>query len=514
MRKLYIFIALFLISVGSFSQTWTWAKKFPALQNGDAQFIETSGPNLVITGGTGSSDIFIMLTDSTGDEIWTNLYYSQPSSILEVNALAINNSDIYVSGTLKGNVQLGNTNFSTADFNGFIIKLNLNGQVSWAKTFGGTGYGEIKDLYFSNNELYFLGLFNNGSQFGSDTLTSASPVGIVVAKLDGFGNINWLTTKDIYAGNYETRLRRQSNGSFIISGTYEGYFQADSISISSGSPHSPYLLSLDQNGIAEWAKNIKGFPFNSGPMEIGGNNEIIFSTTYSYTDGETGYISKYANNNSSPLWEESLFGYGHRSSAMFTDIEVFGNEIYYTGHKHSNYNYAVPDDDTTGITVVAINSSGLILWSDTSVRSHSLVNANAITKGSGKSLYITGKFNGDVSFGSHLISGPNDSTSVFLAKLQMPLLPVGTQESIAQNFLSVYPNPANQILNISIQNPGGNINLELINNVGQTVFTKLIPSSHSDLITIPLNDLIPPGIYILKAGMNSNMFSSRIVVLR
>jgi hypothetical protein len=70
---------------------------------------------------------------------------------------------------------------------------------------------------------------------------------------------------------------------------------------------------------------------------------------------------------------------------------------------------------------------------------------------------------------------------------------VGLYESEADNLITIYPNPVNDILNVDLSNHDAS-NISIINTLGEIVFTENIVANHLSLKT---NNLIS-GIYFIK----------------
>jgi Secretion system C-terminal sorting domain len=78
--------------------------------------------------------------------------------------------------------------------------------------------------------------------------------------------------------------------------------------------------------------------------------------------------------------------------------------------------------------------------------------------------------------------------------------------------ISVFPNPANNIVNISLDNAGAETNIMLINSMGQVLTTSV--TGHSGNSTTSLNIRnYPSGIYFLRLESGEKMLKTSIVVI-
>ena len=78
--------------------------------------------------------------------------------------------------------------------------------------------------------------------------------------------------------------------------------------------------------------------------------------------------------------------------------------------------------------------------------------------------------------------------------------------------ISVYPNPANNIINISVDGAGSETNITLINSMGQVLVSSL--TSHSGNTTTSMNiHNYPAGIYMVRVGSGEKMLKTSVVVI-
>lgn len=89
---------------------------------------------------------------------------------------------------------------------------------------------------------------------------------------------------------------------------------------------------------------------------------------------------------------------------------------------------------------------------------------------------------------------------------------VGTGKVIKNAEVSVYPNPANQLLNVDVMVPqAANVQVDIFTATGQRVLQKNQPSATSQNIQLELNEL-PAGIYLVRVLVNDEVSTHRIVI--
>lgn len=188
-----------------------WEKTFGG-SNHDAGacVLETSDGGFIIVGrtqsfGNGGKDIWLIKTDSEGNEEWNKTYGSK--GLDEGSYIIETNNGNYI---VTGNFSPGKST-STVGTDIFVMMVNNTGDRIWSKTFGGDhelsdDYGVIVKIV-TDDDLIVLGVLND---FLSNEIKG------LIIKLDQDGNTLWdkkldnLWPKDIIV---------DSDGNYLISGT-------------------------------------------------------------------------------------------------------------------------------------------------------------------------------------------------------------------------------------------------------------------------------------------------------
>ncbi len=156
------------------------------------------------TSSSSSEDGLIMKIDTSGTELWSKSFGGNGSDIFnKVIPLA-----------LGGYLAVGYTNsFGAGNYDGIVVKFDASDKIVWSKTFGGTGNDRIYTvLELSDRSLLISGYTES---FGVQLRD------IMLIKLNNNGNIIWAKTYG-QAGNdwaYSTFLKK-SNGNYLIGGAW------------------------------------------------------------------------------------------------------------------------------------------------------------------------------------------------------------------------------------------------------------------------------------------------------
>lgn len=222
-----------------------------------------------------TEDVFIAKYDVNGNVLWaksgtggTPYFYNQGFSV-SIDA----SGNAYITGeVVSPSITFGST---TIPGNGlFLVKYDTNGNVIWAESGGGKGYGVSAE---TNGNLFLTGWDG----------------GVLIAKYDTNGNMIW---GQIAAGGKALSASADASGNvFITGGFYDSTITFGSITLTNTDTANigysdVFVAKYDANGNALWAKSASGTQFDvgysisadalgnafvSGGIDISGNPSII-----------------------------------------------------------------------------------------------------------------------------------------------------------------------------------------------------------------------------------------------
>jgi len=275
---------------------WVWAKR--TFKGGGNEGISTSTDkegNVFVAGIliqemiTGSidlnpgfyndRDIFVIKYDSSGNTLWGKNFGGRGRDLLHVLKTDVDGGALitgyFESDTIRfDNIILTNTSLSSY-MSFFIAKLDLNGNVVWAKK----GIGNIRDLGVNEGDygglatdidsnIYVVGTFGDGSLTLDDitikhdsTVSSDgcyNPFSSFIAKYNSGGNILW--AKTLIGSNLPPSLAISSRGEIYLHGTSTCSGRAiGNITLQNV---GEFLAKLDTEGNALWVKDLAAEPFS------------------------------------------------------------------------------------------------------------------------------------------------------------------------------------------------------------------------------------------------------------
>jgi uncharacterized delta-60 repeat protein len=232
-----------------------WAKTYGGTNDDRAYSVQqTSDGGYIVAGwtwsfGVGNYDIFLIKTDANGNIIWAKTYGGTYADW----ALSVRQTSD------GGYIMAGITySFGAGNYDILLIKTDANGNVQWAKTYGGTNVDRASSVQQTSDGGYIVAGYTNSFGVGGD---------ILLIKTDANGNIIWAKTYGGTSWDEAFTVQQTSDGGYIVAG-YTSSFGAGSWDI--------FLVKTDANGNVQWAKT------------YGGTNEERARSVQQTSDG--GYI--------------------------------------------------------------------------------------------------------------------------------------------------------------------------------------------------------------------------------
>jgi len=472
-----------------------WLKQFPDVYGehdyGSYLVTDTLSENVYITGNffeplvipDGSTlipeedgSIFIIKYDFNGNHQWAvqeDFFYDESLCLTPDHS-----GNILLSGIFSDNINIGNTSLASAgSYDVFISKYNSQGVFQWARRAGG-------------EEIEYLGLISTDAldnvyltgEFTSENITvdnyaitlNDGDGNILFAKLDPAGEVQWVTSKagceniDDDYWCWPTSIQTDDGGYCYIKGWFRDSTYFDNILLT-----NPYME----------------------------NPRCSFFIAKFDPDGNT-------------LWVNAInekFAYGYDYNQMSIDKEgnvYFGASIKDTVHFGNEYMYI--NSGVTDIFIARYNTSGELEWVKTMESSTGQCWLSSVAVFDESSIFIGGYFNDYLNFDNTSLTSNNQHG--FLA-LMGDLVGITVYERDPETSLfEIYPNPVNDILNISLtnQNVIKNSKVEI-----SDVSGKIVYSNYFNLMdrTIKIDvSSFAGGIYFIKLDSGEKSDVKKVVV--
>ncbi|MFZ8835359.1 MAG: T9SS type A sorting domain-containing protein [Candidatus Caldipriscus sp.] len=231
-----------------------WDEAYSVQQTSDGGYIVAG---YTLSFGAGDYDIFLIKTDANGNVIWSKTYggtgWDWAYSVQQTS----DGGYIVAGYTLS---------FGAGDYDIFLIKTDANGNIIWAKTYGGTGWDWAYSVQQTSDGGYIVAGFTRFFGTGYDD--------IFLIKTDASGNIQWDKTYGGTSGDYASSVQQTSDGGYIVAGVTESFGGA-------------FLVKTDANGNVIWAKTYGGTNYDdaSSVQQTSDGGYIVAGFTDSFGAG-------------------------------------------------------------------------------------------------------------------------------------------------------------------------------------------------------------------------------------
>jgi len=242
-----------------------WAKTYGVTGTEEAYSVQqTSDGGYILAGATiiggSGNEVLLIKTDAFGNVQWAKTY---GGTLADFAHSVQQTSD-------GGYIVAGYTwSFGTGG-DILLIKTDANGNVQWAKTYGGTGADYAFSVRQTSDGGYIVaGRTNSFGAGGSDAF---------LIKTDAFGNVQWSKTYGEAGYDVAYSVRQTSDGGYIVAGG-TGSFGAGFSDI--------FLIKTNASGNLQWAKTYGGTgeDWANSVLQTSDGGYIVVGTTNSFGAG-------------------------------------------------------------------------------------------------------------------------------------------------------------------------------------------------------------------------------------
>ncbi|BDS11941.1 SBBP repeat-containing protein [Aureispira anguillae] len=172
--------------------------------------------------------IFVQKLTPDGDLIWAKSFGGNGYDHGEKIRLDAD-GNIYVTGWFENTVDFaGFTKTASGLRDIFLLKMSSSGTVLWVETFGGAGYTTPNDLIIDDAmNIYMTGGFSVSATFGSQTFTSNGAHDAFVLKMDQGRNLQWVNTLGGNGSDIAISVEVDRNKNVYTTGAFTGTVDFD-----------------------------------------------------------------------------------------------------------------------------------------------------------------------------------------------------------------------------------------------------------------------------------------------
>lgn len=322
--------------------------------------------------------------------------------------------DMILAGSCTDTVAVGNDTLRGGiGHSSFLMKMNMNQEVIWKKTFDTYPSGGFTMLRLDADGNIVLCGNTSGGSIDSIQLAAAGGQDVMVLKFDANGNLLWSKTA---GGSNEDYPNFQSSmdamGNIYINGRfqYRAYFGTDTLRSAYNQSVNSFVVKYDKNGNQQWVRQTSSPEANMGTAieaddygNVYSAGQFLNSVTF---DGHTVhtqitpnlssmYLCKY-DSAGNVIWLKTYEGTQWAHDMMFNK----DGELIITGQLTGNA--ALGSSVLTGGTqsrfTAKFDTSGNAIWGVGSVQE--LIYGGAMTQDENRNIYIAHDFSSNFNVNS------------------------------------------------------------------------------------------------------------------
>lgn len=395
----------------------------------------------------GDIDIFLAKYNSNGNLQWVRSAGGIGSDV--VGGIAINGTDIYITGNYTGVAKFNNINITSVGVQDvFLAKYDSSGTLLWLKSAGGTNSDFSRSVSLNGSDVYITGSFSGTTTFNSTSIVSLGASDVFLAKYNSIGNLLWVKSAGGISTDDAFGVSVNSTGIYVT-GIFKGTATFNTTNITASGMEDIFLAKYNSSGILQWVRRAGGTKWDN-PYGIAVNGTELYivgsfvgTATFgssSITSASSGsrdlFVAKY-NSSGTFQWVRRA---GNIADEVASGIAVNNTDVYITGFFGDTCLFDTSVIVSAGfedIFLAKYNSSGDFQWVGRA-GGNGDDRASGITINNDK-VYITGYFSGNANFNnpsssvSNLLNSLGDA-DVFIARYPPPcFIPLPLGNSI-QNF--------------------------------------------------------------------------------
>ena len=217
----------------------------------------------------GILDVAIVKLDADGDFLWASSFGSE--SYEEATAIALDEAgNVYVTGYFDTPIPIGGAGVMLESQGGqdlFVLKMDPQGALLWARTVGGPEQELALNLVTGAGGIFIAGSFGSTVDFdpgeGEAIRTSAGSMDGYVLHLTGDGDFGYATTFGGSGGDLAYSVAVDGDNNAVAVGSFMEDFAAGDSIFTSVEWEDGFAVKLDSQGSVVWAAQIAGTEYQN-----------------------------------------------------------------------------------------------------------------------------------------------------------------------------------------------------------------------------------------------------------
>ena len=277
---------------------------------------------------------------------------------------------IAVGYTQSSDLDITNKNNDSYDY--WVVKFDNNNNIIWNKTFGGSDDDRARDVIELTDGSFLVTGFARSSD-GNITVNNGN-YDFWLIKLNINGELIWEKSFGFLGSDQSFVIKKTLDGGFLLGGSLDvtasgGQGKAKTSKKHAGGDY--WLIKIDENGTKLWS-NFYGGQFTDTLLDIAeadsGNLILTGFSDSSDTDidnnlGDYDYWIISTDSSGNILWKQN-FG-GSQIDEAFSITKTTNNQFLIVGNSRSSDKNITVNNGSSDIWAIKINANGTLIWKKT-----------------------------------------------------------------------------------------------------------------------------------------------------
>jgi hypothetical protein len=423
-----------------------------------------------VSGNHGGFDCWVVKLNNEGTIVWQKslggLSNDEAESIQQTN-----DGGFILAGHSDSNDGDVSGNHGGPDY--WVVKLSSIGTIEWQKSLGGTGSDQAKSVQQTNDGGYIVAGYTSSND--GDVSVNYGYLDYWVVKLNSLGTIEWQKTLGGSDFDLAQSIQQTNDGEYIVA----GYSYSNDVDVQSSQGNQDFwVVKLSSIGTVEWEKSLGGSGLeNASSIQQTNEGGFIVAGSSNSNDGDVS-----GNQGNFDYWVVQLKSCQPSFSTQPANqiIDIYSNAQFIVSSSDPTATYQWQTD--LGVGFQNLNNIGQ--YSGTT-NDTLLISDIVLT-------------NDNQPFRCIISSGScSDTSSVAILIVKDN---IGINEVSQSNLYSVYPNPAQDLINVKADAKLLESVYTIYDAIGKVV---LIGKINSENAVIEIGNL-SGGIYLFSVGENQN----------
>lgn len=313
-----------------------------------------------VSGNHGGGDYWIVKLNSTGDIQWQKSLGG--SNVDDAQSIRQTTDGGYIIAG-SSNSSDGDISGNHGNYDYWIVKLDSSGNMQWQKSLGGSSVDMAQSIQQTSEGGYIVA----GSSSSNDGDVNGNHGGgdYWIVKLDINGNIQWQKSLGGSSSEQVNSVQQTFDGGYIIAGTTVS--TDGDITISYGN-NDFWVVKLDSGGNMQWQKALGNIGDNIGyyAQQTFDGGYIAVGTSFNPSNLESGLPDYWViklSNNGTIQWDKYFGGSFHDNAITIRQTPEW--EYIVAGWTASNNGQVTNHHGNLDYWIIKLDSSGNLKWEKT-----------------------------------------------------------------------------------------------------------------------------------------------------